>query len=89
MGLRQPKKEHAIALSGADLDAEALIDPINRETFARYIVDRKIYSSIREASGAGFPLRPVNADTFLLISAGPDGRYGTSDDVSNLPPWSE
>ncbi len=27
---------------------------------------------------------PVNKDTFLLISAGPDGRYGTADDIANF-----
>lgn len=84
-----PKKEHAIATSGAEAHASALINANNRETFARYIVDRKIYSGITETTERNFPLRPVNADTFLLISAGPDGRYGTSDDVSNLPPWTE
>ncbi len=30
-------------------------------------------------------LRPVNADSFLLISAGVDGRYGTNDDITNFP----
>jgi hypothetical protein len=27
--------------------------------------------------------KPKNADSFLLISAGPDGLYGTPDDVTN------
>lgn len=82
-----PRKEHAIGTSGADLAAQAVVDPDNRDTFARYILDRKVATILMEERTA--PLRPVNADTFLLISAGPDGRYGTADDVSNLPPWPE
>ena len=30
------------------------------------------------------PPRPYNADSFILLSAGPDGLYGTSDDVYNF-----
>ena len=32
------------------------------------------------------PQRPVRPDTFLLISAGYDGLYGTSDDICNFEP---
>ena len=28
--------------------------------------------------------RPVNADKFILISAGYDGEYGTADDICNF-----
>ena len=30
--------------------------------------------------------RPYRADTFILISAGHDGLYGTSDDIFNFDP---
>jgi len=30
------------------------------------------------------PMRPYKADSFILLSAGPDGLYGTSDDVFNF-----
>jgi len=78
---------HAIAVSGADLTPDQLILGENRETFARYIMDRKAYQSARQDTSPNLPLRPVNADTYLLISAGPDGLYGTNDDVTNMPPW--
>lgn len=83
--------EHPLAISGADLDAAEVIKPENRQTFARYILDRKIYSNLigNPNPNPNAPLRPVNADKFLLISAGPDGKYGTTDDVSNLPPQPE
>jgi hypothetical protein len=86
--------KHAIALSGAKDTAVEMVDPnatpAHRDTFARYIVDRKIYSSYAAHPAdakPNMPLRAVNPDGYLLISAGVDGRYGTNDDVSNLPPW--
>jgi hypothetical protein len=88
-----PKKQHAIAVPGAELIARQLVQSQHHETFARYVIDRAAYTRVAEALArnetieTNSPLRPVNADTFLLISAGPDGRYGTPDDVSNLPPW--
>jgi hypothetical protein len=90
--------KHVIALSGAKDTAKDMVDkttsqdPAHRDTFARYIVDRKIYSAYAahpDDAKATMPLRAVNPDSYLLISAGVDGRYGTNDDVSNLPPWTE
>ena len=81
--------KHAIAVSGALFGRTELILDENRQTFARYVVDRKIYASLPAARDPNVPLRPVNAESYLLISAGVDGRYGTQDDVSNLPPWTE
>jgi len=87
--------KHTIALSGAKDTAVEMVDPndsTHRDTFARYILDRKIYSSYAAHptdAKPTMPLRAVNPDGYLLISAGVDGRYGTNDDVSNLPPWTE
>jgi len=46
--------------------------------FARYIHDHK-----SEQASAG-RVKAVNPDTYLLISAGPDGIYGTNDDINNF-----
>ncbi len=87
--------KHTIALSGAAdtaLDLLNVEDVTHRESFARYIVDRKMYRSFEPPASppvAATPLRPVNSGSYLLISAGVDGRYGTNDDVSNLPPWTD
>ena len=83
------RKVHAIAKSGAKLDALELTDPENFDTFARYIVDRKVFTNLvsDENRKAESPLQPVNKTSYLLISPGPDGLYGTSDDVTNLPRW--
>jgi len=86
---------HAIARSGKDLTAPELIqvdaDPTqsNTNTFAHYIVDRKLLKTFTSQTSKKTKLRPVNPDSFLLISAGVDGRYGTSDDPSNLPKFEE
>ena len=88
-GNREPF--HGISKPGADLTAVTITDVENRDTFARYIIDRKIYKAIElnpDVTSTA-PLRPVNADSFLLISAGPDGRYGSNDDVTNMPPWQD
>ncbi|MCH7591489.1 MAG: hypothetical protein IH989_01745 [Planctomycetes bacterium] len=78
---------HAIGSSGADLLPRDLILVNNKDTFARYIMDRQLFGALGAAPQDNAPLRPVNPDKYLLISAGPDGRYGTNDDVTNMPPW--
>lgn len=84
---------HHIADPGHDLSAAELMEEENRDTFARYILDRKVYQNLRDRKEAQqqidqrTPLRPANAESYILLSPGVDGVYGTSDDVSNLPPW--
>ena len=39
---------------------------------------------IREATGSGGFSRPYRPESYILISAGFDGRYGTSDDITNF-----
>ncbi len=48
--------------------------------FYSFITDSMIWNST-------LPLkRPVKSDSFILISAGPDGTYGTKDDICNFDP---
>jgi len=42
------------------------------------------YKSTLNPNFAKPPLRPYRADSFILLSAGPDGEYGTPDDVFNF-----
>jgi type II secretory pathway pseudopilin PulG len=89
--------KHWIARSGHDLGPEELVrsgSEEHRKTFARYVLDRQIYRDLSATPGtqqlpAITPLRPVNLDSFLLISAGVDGLFGTNDDISNLPAFLE
>ena len=85
---------HPIAYAGDEFTAEQLSDEENADaqrSFARFILDRALYRSLElkqeetEAIPKTTPLRPVNADSYMLISAGVDGRYGTNDDVTNFP----
>lgn len=60
-------------LDGALVDADIIMP------FAKYIHDHK-----SEQASAG-RVKPVNPDTYLLISAGPDRIYGTNnDDINNF-----
>ena len=68
---------HAIANAKAPLPTDPVDDvldlPVYDETFARFIID----------AGTKTRPTPVNRQKYLLISAGVDGRYGTSDDITN------
>lgn len=49
------------------------------DSWASYIHNHEI-----EEQSGGRSLRPVNPDTFLLMSPGEDGLYGTPDDIKNF-----
>lgn len=44
----------------------------------------KFYSAIENPNFPGPPARPYRAESFILHSAGPDGLYGTTDDLFNF-----
>lgn len=75
---------HGIARSGHDLTAQSILTTNNEKTFARFILDTATGGLTQQGGQPTGPLRPVNADTYLLISAGVDGLYGTKDDVTNF-----
>jgi type II secretory pathway pseudopilin PulG len=45
--------------------------------------DTKFYDQIRNMKVTTIH-QPYNAESFILLSAGPDGRYGTPDDIGNF-----
>ncbi len=53
-------------------------------TFAQYIVDPQSLNSVTNLPAEGNKLRPYNPNTYLLITAGSDGVFGTSDDIDNF-----
>lgn len=53
------------------------------KTFAYFFLDGKIFDSTKDSNDKG-RLWPYRPDTFILISAGPDGVYGNSDDITNF-----
>lgn len=86
---------HLIATAGEKVKADELAAPENeslrRATFAGYIVERKLLAEWQTMIQEGktvdpkTPMRPVNADSYLLLSAGADGQWGSNDDVTNFP----
>ena len=62
-----------------NVNSSAFGDPANGVT-----IYRNFFKDDR-TEGFGGILRPYNYDTFVLLSAGPDQRYGTADDVANFP----
>jgi len=57
------------------------VDPSNPAAGYRFYMNTtndKLLASLRAA------VRPYRADTFILISAGNDGEYGTPDDITNF-----
>ena len=72
--------------SDSDYITTVLNDPF---TFQAFILDRSAYNSTydEDGGGSGTPtatIRPHRKDTFMLISAGKDARYGSADDVTNF-----
>lgn len=46
--------------------------------------DPKIFYEMTRNTRVAGPSRPYRADTYILLSAGPDGLYGTEDDIPNF-----
>jgi len=58
-------------------------EPDPPQSFAGIIMDRNIFETNRISDTEG-RVWPHNADTFILVSPGKDGLWGTKDDVSNI-----
>ncbi len=52
-------------------------------TFNGYFYNPDVYNATKTGSTAGV-VKPYNAETFILLSAGKDGIYGNADDVKNF-----
>jgi hypothetical protein len=48
-------------------------------------LDPKSFQGVLQNAKVTAKRQPYRDDSFLLISAGPDGLYGTGDDVANFP----
>lgn len=54
-------------------------------SFAASICDRNIFDTTQRGNPARGRVTAMRADSFILVSPGRDGRYGTTDDVRNYP----
>ena len=60
-------------------------NPSDLKSFPNFIWDQKTGIGTTPADRLNHPsARPYNSDTFILVSAGPDGEYGTEDDITNF-----
>ncbi len=69
--------DHRLAFSGsnpAPIDPNELDPDDTGQNFAAYIRNKGIAAKVA----------PQRADSYLLISAGPDGVFGTADDIANF-----
>lgn len=67
-------------------NAVQMRDPKNKtDTFVSYIMDKQVYEKTGgDSSTRPGTLAPVRKSSFIMISAGKDGIYGTADDVNNF-----
>jgi len=78
IGWRMSGKLHPLAVFGPD-DLNDLDSPDWSSSFANYIHDHRV----DEQSGDRIK-KPFRADSYLLITTGADGVYGTDDDITNF-----
>ena len=69
---------------GVPIEPGDFEDPANTYTFPNYILNKDVYESTWDENGVTTSLLPYRPDSFLLITPGPDGIYGSDDDVTNF-----
>ncbi|MBI5864417.1 MAG: hypothetical protein HZB38_07910 [Planctomycetes bacterium] len=65
--------------SGDVPNPQDMRNPVNQTSFAHYILNKSVYDS-----SSGNVLAPYRKTSFLMMTPGPDGIYGTSDDINNF-----
>lgn len=63
-------------------DPDTIDDEIN--TFPYYVLNKEVFESTYNVGTGNATLMPYRPDSFLLITPGPDGVFGTKDDVTNF-----
>ncbi|MBU0639522.1 MAG: type II secretion system GspH family protein [Planctomycetes bacterium] len=56
----------------------------NPLTFTYFILNKNVYESFEDTADNRRTAVPYRKDSFILISAGRDGSYGTEDDITNF-----
>jgi prepilin-type N-terminal cleavage/methylation domain-containing protein len=73
---------HPLGILGYDVsDPDVEPEP---QSFAGVIMDRSIFDASRSSDTEEGRVWPHNAETFILVSPGKDGVWGTNDDISNI-----
>ena len=71
--------DHTLANFEYNVNDQMVPEP---ETFEAWAFDRGLYEQTKRGNNGR--VWPYNAESFILVSAGADGRYGTPDDVVNF-----
>lgn len=74
---------HALAIFGVDVQNVAAIE--HKQSFVEFFRNPDAAGQAVDSDGRSISITPYNRDTFILLSAGPDGAFGTSDDIGNVP----
>jgi len=63
-------------------DPDTIDEEIN--TFPYYVLNKEVFESTYNVGTGNATLLPYRPDSFLLITPGPDGVFGSKDDVTNF-----
>lgn len=67
---------------------DSINDPANKNTFVNFVLNRDVFEQtggFDTANTTRIPtIVPYRKDSFIMVSAGKDGIYGTEDDVTNF-----
>jgi hypothetical protein len=74
---------HKIATFG--IKPGNVLEITDRESFVDFLRNPDATGQAVDADGNRISITPHNPGTFILLTAGPDGLFGTSDDIGNFP----
>jgi len=57
--------------------------PDNAKSFAYFLMNKDVYNATNTGDGTKRSIVPIRKDSFLLLSPGKDGLFGTADDIHN------
>ncbi|MFN0135746.1 MAG: type II secretion system protein [Phycisphaerae bacterium] len=67
---------------------DSINNPVNKNTFVNFVLNRDVFEQtggFDTASTTRIPtIVPYRKDSYIMVSAGKDGIYGTEDDVTNF-----
>ncbi len=81
----KPGKQHKLKVFDLRATGDCAHDGCNwpqSDTFNSYFFNPDVFTATQ--SGGHGTIKPYNADSFILLSPGADGIYGTRDDVKNF-----
>ncbi|NLX55640.1 MAG: prepilin-type N-terminal cleavage/methylation domain-containing protein [Planctomycetaceae bacterium] len=67
------------------LDEANVAEITEKQSFVDFLRNPDAPGQAKDAAGNTISITPHNPGTFILLTAGPDGLFGTSDDIGNFP----